>query len=180
VPGDALAIPREGIPRRVRLGDRPHSECGLLALVILVERSIAIAALSPAPHLGGENTNYVSLAQALLTTGSYVESFDPAALPHAKYPPVFPALLALWIAFGRRASRISPGQPDCRSRARPGSRVVDGGRRSALQRSSWEFEPCPAEYVAPHARDIEQAPSRGTIAILAAISDDAPTSDRRE
>jgi hypothetical protein len=75
----------------------------LLAVVILVESLIVIAVLSPAPHLGGDNAIYVSLAHALLTTGSYVESFDPAGLPHAKYPPVFPALLALWIALGARS-----------------------------------------------------------------------------
>lgn len=76
---------------------------GLLAVVILLESVIAIAVLSPAPHLGGDNAIYVSLAHALLTTGSYVESFDPAGLAHAKYPPGFPALLALWIACGARS-----------------------------------------------------------------------------
>jgi hypothetical protein len=76
---------------------------GLLGVLILLECSIVIAVRSPAPHPGGDEAIYVSLAQGLLTTGSYVESFDPAGLPHAKYPPVYPLLLALWISLGARS-----------------------------------------------------------------------------
>jgi hypothetical protein len=76
---------------------------GLLGAVILLESLIVISVLSPAPHPGGDEAIYVSLAKALLTTGSYVESFDPAGLPHAKYPPVYPLLLALWISCGARS-----------------------------------------------------------------------------
>lgn len=74
----------------------------LFAAVVVLEAVLVIGAFNPAPHTGGDNAMYVSLAHALLTTGSYVELFDPAALPHTKYPPVFPALLAALIAFGAR------------------------------------------------------------------------------
>lgn len=64
--------------------------------------AVVVLAFTPIPHTGGDNSGYVSLAHTLLTERSYVESFDPAGLPHTKYPPVFPALLALMIAFGAR------------------------------------------------------------------------------
>jgi 4-amino-4-deoxy-L-arabinose transferase-like glycosyltransferase len=67
-----------------------------------LETVLVIGAFDPAPHTGGDNAIYVSLAHALLTTGSYVELFDPAQAPHTKYPPVFPAVLALLMAFGAR------------------------------------------------------------------------------
>jgi hypothetical protein len=74
----------------------------LLAAAVLVEAVLVVVAFNPAPHTGGDNAIYVSLAHALLTTGSYVELFDPAGLPHTKYPPVFPALLAALVALGAR------------------------------------------------------------------------------
>jgi 4-amino-4-deoxy-L-arabinose transferase-like glycosyltransferase len=75
---------------------------GLLAAVVVVEGILVAGAFNPAPHAGGDNAGYVSLAHALLTTGSYTEAFDPAGLPHTKYPPLFPALLAALIALGAR------------------------------------------------------------------------------
>jgi hypothetical protein len=67
-----------------------------------VETVLVVGAFNPAPHTGGDNAGYVSLAYALLTTHTYTEAFDPAGLPHTKYPPVFPALLALLMALGAR------------------------------------------------------------------------------
>ncbi|MEQ1857744.1 MAG: glycosyltransferase family 39 protein [Longimicrobiales bacterium] len=61
---------------------------------------VVSGAFNPAPHSGGDNSTYVSLAHGLLTTGSYTEVFDPAGLPHTKYPPVFPMLLALLMSLG--------------------------------------------------------------------------------
>ena len=75
---------------------------GLLTAVVAVEAILVAGAFNPAPHTGGDNAGYVSLAHALLTTGSYTEAFDPAGLPHTKYPPVFPALLAALMALGAR------------------------------------------------------------------------------
>jgi 4-amino-4-deoxy-L-arabinose transferase-like glycosyltransferase len=74
----------------------------LLGVVVPVETALVVGAFNPAPHIGGDNAGYVSLAHALLTSGSYTETFDPAGLPHTKYPPVFPALLAALIALGAR------------------------------------------------------------------------------
>jgi len=74
----------------------------LLAGAVLASAVLVAGAFNPAPHSGGDNTTYVSLAHALLTTGSYTEAFDPAGLPHTKYPPVFPLLLAALIALGAK------------------------------------------------------------------------------
>lgn len=74
----------------------------LLAGVILLSVVAVSAAFNPAPHTGGDNAGYVSLAYSLLQDGRYAELFDPAANPHTKYPPVFPVLLALLMALGVR------------------------------------------------------------------------------
>lgn len=57
---------------------------------------------NPLPHPGGDNAGYIALAHGLLTGGTYTEVFDPEGLPHTKYPPVFPAVLALLMALGAR------------------------------------------------------------------------------
>jgi hypothetical protein len=74
----------------------------LACAVVLVHALLALAAFNPAPHTGGDNAGYVTLAHSLLETGTYTETWDPAGLPHTKYPPVFPALLALWMLFGAK------------------------------------------------------------------------------
>jgi len=56
--------------------------------------------LTPAPHSGGDNASYLGLGHSLATGGGYVEHWDPEAAPHTKYPPVFPALLALLVLAG--------------------------------------------------------------------------------
>jgi len=56
--------------------------------------------LTPAPHSGGDNASYLGLAYSLATGGGYVEHWDPEGAPHTKYPPVFPALLALLVLAG--------------------------------------------------------------------------------
>lgn len=73
-----------------------------LAAVLASSAIIVWAAFNPVPHTGGDNAGYVSLAHGLLTTGAYTDVFDPEGLPHTKYPPVFPALLALLMALGAR------------------------------------------------------------------------------
>jgi len=74
----------------------------LLAASLVVSGVLVVRAFNPAPHSGGDNSTYVSLAYGLLTTGSYTEVFDPAGLPHTKYPPVFPLILAALIGLGAR------------------------------------------------------------------------------
>jgi hypothetical protein len=75
-----------------------------LALGTVLLAAVVVArAFHPAPHNGGDNAAYITLAYSLLETGGYTELFDPAAQPHTKYPPVFPALLALVVALGVRS-----------------------------------------------------------------------------
>ena len=74
----------------------------LLGAVVAVSGAVVWAAFNPAPHTGGDNAGYVTLAYSLLKNGTYTELFDPAGPPHTKYPPVFPALLAGLMALGAR------------------------------------------------------------------------------
>jgi 4-amino-4-deoxy-L-arabinose transferase-like glycosyltransferase len=70
--------------------------------VALVAVAVVFAAFDSVPHNGGDNAGYVSLAYSLLKQHAYVEIFDPAHLPHTKYPPVFPAVLAGLVLLGVR------------------------------------------------------------------------------
>jgi hypothetical protein len=69
---------------------------GLVALHV----ALALATFEPRPHTGGDNAAYITLARSLLEHGTYSELWDPAAPPHTKYPPVFPAVLAVALALG--------------------------------------------------------------------------------
>jgi hypothetical protein len=70
---------------------------GLLLLAhVLVLASVAV----PAPHSGGDNAAYLSLASSLASGNGYTELWDPSELPHAKYPPAYPLLLALAMVLG--------------------------------------------------------------------------------
>jgi hypothetical protein len=73
-----------------------------LAVVVVVSAAVVIVAFNPAPHSGGDNAGYVTLAYSLVAHHSYTELWDPAHLPHTKYPPVFPALLAILLLLGAR------------------------------------------------------------------------------
>jgi 4-amino-4-deoxy-L-arabinose transferase-like glycosyltransferase len=75
---------------------------GLLALAVATTAALVIGAYNPAPHSGGDNAIYVSLAYDIVSNGSYTEVFDPAGSAHSKYPPVFPVILAALIALGAR------------------------------------------------------------------------------
>lgn len=67
----------------------------LLAGTLLLAFGLLRWTANPAPHPGGDNAAYVALGHALATGAGYSESWDPAAAPHTKYPPVWPAALAL-------------------------------------------------------------------------------------
>ena len=64
----------------------------LLAVAVVASVVVVVTTFNPAPHTGGDNAGYVSLAYTLLKNHAYTEIFDPAHLPHTKYPPVFPGL----------------------------------------------------------------------------------------
>jgi hypothetical protein len=70
---------------------------GVLLAIHLV---VVAAVFTPAPHSGGDNAAYLSLGASLLSGAGYVELWDPAEPPHAKYPPAYPVLLAFAMALG--------------------------------------------------------------------------------
>ncbi len=74
----------------------------LLAVVLVVSTTVVVGAFNPAPHPGGDNAGYVTLAYSLVAHHSYTSLYDPTRHPHTKYPPVFPLLLAVLIALGAR------------------------------------------------------------------------------
>lgn len=72
----------------------------LLLAVMGVQLVLSLLVFSPAPHTGGDNAGYVTLAHSLVERGAYLELWTPGEPPHTKYPPVFPLLLAGVMAFG--------------------------------------------------------------------------------
>ena len=75
----------------------------ILLVVALAHLAIVLPALSPAPHNGGDNAGYISLAHSLAEGAGYVEAWDPAGAPHTKYPPFYPAILAGAMLLGAEA-----------------------------------------------------------------------------
>ena len=72
----------------------------LLAAALVVAAALVIGAFNPAPHSGGDNAAYVSLAHALVEGQGYADAYDPLGAKHTKYPPLFPLLLAALVAMG--------------------------------------------------------------------------------
>ncbi len=68
-------------------------------LLVVVQAAVLAALFTPAPHPGGDNAGYLALGHALATGAGYVELWAPGTPPHTKYPPAFPALLAvmMWV-----------------------------------------------------------------------------------
>jgi hypothetical protein len=87
----------------------------LLAAVALVQFLVQRAVHVSTPHPGGDNAAYVALGHAMATGQGYVETWDPALIPHTKYPPAWPAVLALaewsgartWVDFKRLPFALS-------------------------------------------------------------------------
>ena len=73
-----------------------------LPLVLCISTAVIVVAFNPAPHNGGDNAAYITLAFSLAEHGTYTDLYDPAEMPHTKYPPVFPGLLALMLLLGAR------------------------------------------------------------------------------
>jgi hypothetical protein len=72
----------------------------LAAALALLHVAFALLTFEPRPHTGGDNGAYITLGRSLLEHGTYTELWDPAEPPHTKYPPVFPAILAIAMAAG--------------------------------------------------------------------------------
>jgi hypothetical protein len=66
----------------------------LVLLLVFVHVALAHLVMQPAPHTGGDNAGYLTLARSILERGTYQDLYDPAAPPHTQYPPVFPLILA--------------------------------------------------------------------------------------
>ena len=71
----------------------------LLAGIAALHLLLAFLAFDPTPHTGGDNAGYLTLARSLLG-GEYRDVWDPAEPLHTKYPPAFPAILALAMLVG--------------------------------------------------------------------------------
>ncbi|MBR9989062.1 MAG: hypothetical protein KFH98_04855 [Gemmatimonadetes bacterium] len=72
----------------------------IAAALAALHITFALITFAPQPHTGGDNAAYITLAQSMLESGTYTELWDPALPPHTKYPPAFPAILAIAIAIG--------------------------------------------------------------------------------
>ena len=71
------------------------------AVGVLVLQTLVVAGLAfPAPHSGGDHTAYLALGHSLLEGTGYTELWDPERPLHTKYPPGYPAILALLMALG--------------------------------------------------------------------------------
>ncbi len=81
---------------------RLESPWTLMAVAVALHVALAATSWWPAIHSGGDNAAYVSLAASLAQDGSYVEAWSPGAPVHAKYPPLYPATLAVAILLGAK------------------------------------------------------------------------------
>lgn len=72
-----------------------------LSIVLLLAFSLlALYGRQRGIFWGGDDADYILLSRSLLQ-GRYVDLFDVALPPHTTYPPVYPAMLALWgLVFG--------------------------------------------------------------------------------
>jgi hypothetical protein len=73
----------------------------VVLLAVLVVQSLLVAHVAtPGAHPGGDNAAYVALADALAQGDGYVEAWEPGSPAHTKYPPVFAAILSLFVLLG--------------------------------------------------------------------------------
>lgn len=69
------------------------------AAIVILHLVLAGLAFKPAPHAGGDNAVYLSVALSILE-GGYRDIFLPGTPPHLVYPPGFPLITALGLALG--------------------------------------------------------------------------------
>ena len=70
--------------------------------VLVLQLALMLTAFNRAAHNGGDTAGYVTLAHSMLDRGTYQDLWQPGQPPHTKYPPVFPALLAIAITLGAK------------------------------------------------------------------------------
>ncbi len=78
---------------------QPVSLVVLLAVLVLEALLVAHVA-TPGAFSGGDNAAYVALADALASGDGYVENWEPGSPAHTKYPPVFAAILSVFVMLG--------------------------------------------------------------------------------
>ena len=66
----------------------------IVAGLVLLHIILAHFVMQPAPHTGGDNAGYLTLARSILERGTYQDLYDPTEPKHTQYPPVFPLILA--------------------------------------------------------------------------------------
>jgi hypothetical protein len=88
----------------------PLGEASVKTLASFAPLGVVLAAIvlvagmfNPAPHTGGDNAGYISLAHSIVQGEGYRELWDPQEPPHTKYPPVFPLVLAGAILLGAKS-----------------------------------------------------------------------------
>ncbi len=66
----------------------------IVAGLVLLHITLAHFVMQPAPHTGGDNAGYLTLARSILERGTYQDLYIPSEPKHTQYPPVFPLILA--------------------------------------------------------------------------------------
>lgn len=74
----------------------------VLAALIVGHIVLAVLVIEPAPHTGGDNAGYLTLAHSLLERHQYRDLYDSTEPIHTQYPPVFPAILAVALTLGMK------------------------------------------------------------------------------
>jgi 4-amino-4-deoxy-L-arabinose transferase-like glycosyltransferase len=72
-------------------------------IVAVVAFVMVWMAMYPAPHNGGDNAGYLTLAHSMLTEGAYLDLWRPDQAAHTKYPPLYPLVLAVFMAAGAKS-----------------------------------------------------------------------------
>ena len=100
----AAGVSGSGAPEADAFRSAAHARrlaAALGAAVVAVHMAMAVVSLSPKPGTGDINV-YLALANSLAQHGAYVEAWHPDSPPHAKYPPAYPAVLAIMILAGAK------------------------------------------------------------------------------
>ena len=75
----------------------------MAVLVLIIEIVLMVGAFNPAPHTGGDNAGYLTLAYSLIERGAYLDLHARTEPAHTKYPPVYATVLAVAMVMGARA-----------------------------------------------------------------------------
>ena len=101
----AAGVSGSGVPEADASRSAAHARWLAAALgtaVVALHMAMAAASMSPTPHIGGDNAGYLALANSLAQHGAYVETWHPGSPPHTKFPPAYPAVLAIMILAGAK------------------------------------------------------------------------------